>query len=62
MNPRTANFEALYADCDGMAVSPNTLEMLTTCPSPAAFRCGRKAIVPCTTPQKLMPMSHRRSS
>ena len=38
VNPRTANFEALYADCDGMAVSPNTLEMLTTCPSPAAFR------------------------
>src|SRR5690242_14597248 len=41
---------------------PKTLETLTMWPSPAALRCGRKALVPCTTPQKLMFMSHSKSS
>ena len=30
--------------------------MLTRCPSPEAIRCGRNSLVPCTTPQKLIPM------
>jgi len=45
-----------------MPISPKTLETLTTCPSPDAFRWGRNALVPWTTPQKLTPMSHSMSS
>ncbi|MEZ5136645.1 MAG: hypothetical protein R2699_16745 [Acidimicrobiales bacterium] len=36
VNPRTANLAALYADCVGMEIRPNTLDTFTTCPSPAA--------------------------
>ena len=36
---------------------PNTLEMLTTWPSPEAIRCGRNALVPLTTPQKSTSMT-----
>ncbi len=42
----------------GWANSPKTLETLTTWPLPEAFRCGRNALVPFTTPQKLMFMIH----
>ena len=31
-------------------------------PSPDALRCGRNALVPYTTPQKLMPINHSKSS
>ncbi len=43
LNPRTANFAALYADCDGMASKPKRLEMLMMWPSPEAWMCGRNA-------------------
>ena len=46
VKPRTANFAALYADCDGTLMRPKTLERFTTWPSPEAFRCGRNALVP----------------
>ncbi|MDR8939405.1 hypothetical protein FEP65_06337 [Burkholderia multivorans] len=62
VKPRTANFVALYALCVGIAMRPNRLDVLTTCPSPDARRCGRNACVPCTTPQKLMPTIHSRSA
>ena len=32
------------------------------CPSPDSFRYGMNAFVPYTTPQKLMFMSHSKSS
>src|SRR6204780_4958952 len=41
---------------------PNTLEMLTMRASSLALRRGRKARVIRTTPQKLMPNSHSKSS
>ena len=62
LNPRTANFEALYAVCPGIPIRPNRLEMFTRCPSPLAIRCGRNSFEPCTTPQKLMLMIHSSSS
>ena len=37
VNPRTANFAALYALCPGTDSNPNRLEMLTRCPSPDAI-------------------------
>src|SRR5947207_11579466 len=38
VKPRTANLDALYAPCVGTLIRPKVLvlEMLTTCPSPAA--------------------------
>ncbi|EDS99832.1 hypothetical protein BamIOP4010DRAFT_6649 [Burkholderia ambifaria IOP40-10] len=45
----------------GCAKIPNRLDVLITWPSPDAFRCGRNAFVPCTTPQKLMFTIHSRS-
>jgi hypothetical protein len=62
VKPRTAALEALYAPWPGTEIRANTLETLTTWPSPEATRCGRKALVPCTTPQKLIPKSHSKSS
>ena len=62
VKPRTAAFEALYAPCPGTLMRANTLEMLTTWPLPEALRCGRKAFVPYTTPQKFMRKSHSKSS
>ena len=56
MNPRTANFAALYALWPGTAINPNKLEMFTMCPSPDAITCGRNAFVPLTTPQKSTSM------
>src|SRR6185312_7412590 len=41
---------------------PKMLERLTICASGRSLRCGRNSIVPCTTPQKLMPISHSMSS
>ena len=62
VNPRTANLAALYALWPGTASSPNRLEMFTTWPSPDAIRCGRKAFVPFTTPQKSMSTTRSMSS
>ena len=53
--PRTAYFAALYMLWPGIEISPKSDEMLTRWPSPEAIRCGRNSLVPCTTPQKLMP-------
>ena len=61
VNPRTANFAALYGAWPGIANSPNMLEMLTTWPSPEAIRCGRNAFVPLTTPQKSTSMTRSMS-
>ena len=36
--------------------------MFTRCPSPDAMRCGRKALVPFTTPQKSMSTTRSMSS
>jgi hypothetical protein len=33
---------------------PLRLETLTTCPSPEAMRCGRNALVPWRTPNRLI--------
>ena len=60
--PRTAYFVALYMLWPGIEISPNSEEMLTRWPSPEAIRCGRNSLVPCTTPQKLMPMIQSMSS
>ncbi len=57
VKPRTPNLAALYADWEGMPMRPNTLEMFTTWPSPAALRCGRNAFVPDTTPPRLMAIN-----
>ena len=46
----------------GMLTRPNTLDTFTMCPSPAARRWGRKALVPWTTPQKLMSINQWASS
>lgn len=62
VKPRTANFVALYALCVGIATRPNRLDVLITWPSPDSRRYGRNAWVPCTTPQKLIPMIHSKSS
>jgi len=62
VKPRTANFAAFYAAWVGMPTSPKMLETFTTCPSPDAFRYGRNAFVPWTTPQKFIPISHSKSS
>ena len=62
VKPRTAYFEALYVDWPGVLISPNSEEMLTRWPSPDSMRWGRNSLVPVTTPQKLMPMIHSKSS
>ncbi len=56
--PRTANFAAQYAVWPGGAMMPKIEERLTICASRCFERCGRNARVPCTTPQKLMLISH----
>ena len=56
--PRTANFAAQYAVWPGGAMMPKIEERLTICASRCFDRCGRNARVPCTTPQKLMLISH----
>ena len=56
--PRTANFAAQYAVWPGGAMMPKIEERLTICASRCFARCGRNARVPCTTPQKLMLISH----
>src|SRR5258707_5906991 len=56
--PRTANFEAAYAVWPGGAMIPKMLERLTMWASRWRARCGRKARVECTTPKKLMLISH----
>ena len=56
--PRTANFAAAYAVWPGGAMMPKSEERLTMCAARCFERCGRNARVPCTTPQKLMLISH----
>src|SRR5882762_2496173 len=62
VNPRTANLLAEYALCPAGATIPNTLEIFTICARGSFFSRGRKYFTPYTTPQKLMPISQRKSS
>ena len=62
MKPFTANFAALYAPWVGTAMQAEEAGDVDDVPLPAARRCGRNALVPYTTPQKLMPKSHSKSS
>src|SRR5712671_4610302 len=62
VNPRTANLLAEYALCPAGATIPNTLEIFTICARGSFFSRGRKYLTPYTTPQKLMPISQRKSS
>ena len=54
VNPRTPNLLAQYAVMRPWPMIPLRLETLTTCPSPEATRCGRNALVPWMTPNRLI--------
>ena len=51
--PAYGEFRRVVPGLSGHRNSPNTLEMLITCPSPEAIRCGRNTLVPLTTPPEV---------